>query len=93
MRRTRTGLLIGAMALVLLAGCANDAHLKPPKPDPEYILPPPDDPRFNTYPRFPEKTLNDFPKKASGPDMPGTPSISPPGRSRLGAGAGGPGGF
>ncbi len=89
MRRTRTGQMVLAAALFYLSGCLGTAHLKPPKPDPEFRLPPQDDPRFSEYPKFPEKTLNNFPKKPQAPDEFGSPGATS-GRPRFGAG--GPGG-
>jgi hypothetical protein len=87
MSRTRSGLgVLGAAVLILFAGCNHDKNLKPPKEDPVYRLPP-DDPRYSSYPKYPDSTLNKFPKR----DMPGQddPSASP--ASRFGMGTPGAG--
>jgi hypothetical protein len=52
--------------LILFAGCNHDKNLKPPKEEAVYRLPP-DDPRYSNPPKFPDSTLNKFPKR----DMPG----------------------
>jgi hypothetical protein len=63
MGRTRTGLLVlGAAHLALFFGCKHDTTLKPPKEDPVYRLPP-DDTRYSSYPKYPDGTLNQFPKR------------------------------
>ena len=69
MRRTRTGLFVLGAALLALGGCASDSHLQAKRPEHEYVLPPTDDPRFSTYPKFPEKTLNNWPKKEPDSDF------------------------
>jgi hypothetical protein len=81
MGRTGTGLgALAAALLLLFSGCKHDNNLKPPKEDPVYRLPP-DDPRYSQYPKYPDKTLNDFPKRDQ---MPGEDGPSPGGGSRLG---------
>jgi hypothetical protein len=63
MGRLRTGLLVlGAAHLALFVGCKHDTTLKPPKEDAVYRLPP-DDPRYSTYVKYPDGTLNQFPKR------------------------------
>ncbi len=63
MARSRTGLLLlGAAGLALFVGCKHDNNIKPPKEEAVYRLPP-DDPRYSTYVKFPEGTLNQFPKR------------------------------
>jgi hypothetical protein len=63
MGRTRTGLLVlAAVQLALFVGCKNDTTLKPPKEDAAFRLPP-DDPRYSTYVKYPDGTLNQFPKR------------------------------
>ena len=74
------------VALICLAGCwTTETNLKPPPPPPEYVLPPTDDARFSTPPAFPEKTLNQGPRKPEAPGFPGGP-----GGMRGPGGAGGP---
>ena len=88
MGRTRTGLLVlGAAHLALFLGCKHDNTLKPPQEDPVYRLPP-DDTRYSSYIKYPDGTLNQFPKRdQSLLDDP--TAIRSPG-SRMGMG--GPGG-
>jgi hypothetical protein len=63
MGRSRTGLVVlGAAQLALFFGCKHDTTLKPPKEDAVYRLPP-DDPRYSTYIKYPDGTLNQFPKR------------------------------
>lgn len=59
-----------AAALLALCGCANDSHIKPPKIEHEYVLPPPNDSRFSNPPQFPSNSLNQGPKKPSGDSSP-----------------------
>jgi hypothetical protein len=75
-------------ALLCLSGCwTTESQIKPPKPEPQYVLPPTDDSRFSSPPDFPEKTLNNgLQKKERDPN--GPPDGMRP--SRFGAG-GGPG--
>ena len=92
MRGTRHGSLAICAALGLLGGCAHEGRLKPPRPEHEYVLPPGSDPRFSTYPRFPEKTLNQFEKKSDDDLNPATMPRGGGGRPGMGgAGMGGPG--
>jgi hypothetical protein len=87
MGRTGTGLVVLGAALLVLYGCKHDDNLKPPKQDPQYNLPP-NDPRFSTYPKFPDNTLNKWPKREPpGADDPAAPKGPP----RFGGG--GPGGM
>jgi hypothetical protein len=90
MRRTRDGFFVLAAALLTLGGCSNDAHLKPPRPEQTYNLPPIDDPRFSRPPQYPESVLNKFPKKDTTPDDPNAPPKMSPSRFS-GSGVGGPG--
>lgn len=90
MRRMRTGLVVLVVALATLGGCAHDEHLKAPKVDPEYILPPRDSPQFNSYHKYPDNTLNVFPKKERKTDEFELPNSSMPGRMPR-SGMGGPG--
>jgi hypothetical protein len=85
MGRLRTGLLVlGAAHLALFVGCKHDTTLKPPKEDAVYRLPP-DDPRYASYVKYPDGTLNQFPKRdQSLLDTPAT-AMGPGGR---GAGMG-----
>jgi hypothetical protein len=62
MGRTETSLVVLGAALLVLFGCKHDNNLKPPKQDPQYVLPP-NDPRYSTYPKFPDSTLNKWPKR------------------------------
>ncbi len=82
MRPMQAGLYVIGAVLLALSGCANDNQLKPPVLEHQYVLPPTDDPRFSSYPSYPEKTLNAWPKKDPNADM-GTP---PPSFSRSGRG-------
>jgi hypothetical protein len=90
MSRTWIGLgALGATLLILYSGCKHDDKtLKPPKEDAVYRLPP-DDSRYSGPPKYPDGTLNKFPKR----DMPGAddPGARGPG-SRFGMGGpqGGP---
>ena len=52
----------------MLAGCKHDNNLKPPKEDPVYRLPP-NDPRYSGPPKFPDNTLNQFPKRVDPGDV------------------------
>jgi hypothetical protein len=58
---TRLGVLAAAL-LILFLGCKHDTTLKPPKEDPVYRLPP-DEARYSSPPKFPDNTLNQFPKR------------------------------
>jgi hypothetical protein len=93
MGRTGTGLVVLGAALLVFLGCKHDETLKPPKQDPVYNLPP-NDQRYSSYPKFPDNTLNQFPKRydPEGPDA-GSPA-SKGGRPSMGGmgGAGMPGG-
>jgi hypothetical protein len=80
---TRLGVLSAAL-LILFLGCKHDDNLKPPKQDPQYNLPP-DDSRYSSYPKFPDSTLNQFPKRD--PSAADDPSAKSPSRF----GMGGPG--
>jgi hypothetical protein len=63
MGRLRTGLLVlGAAGLALFVGCKHDSTLKPPKEDAVFRLPP-DDPRYSSVIKYPDGTLNQFPKR------------------------------
>jgi hypothetical protein len=62
MGRTGTPLVVLGAALLILFGCKHDDNLKPPKQDPQFGLPP-NDPRYSSYPKFPDSTLNKWPKK------------------------------
>jgi hypothetical protein len=64
-----TGLL-GAM--LWMAGCKNEALLRPPK-NPEVFNLPPDDPRYTGPPEYPKDTLNQDPlaKAKSDSNLPG----------------------
>jgi hypothetical protein len=77
--------LFGAWAVLLsLSGCANEKTIRPPVIEQEYVLPP-NDPRYSRFPQYPEKTLNNWPKKDTANDMNGPPAgFSRPGR--MGAG-------
>jgi hypothetical protein len=79
-------LVLGAAFVALFVGCKHDNTLKPPKEDPVYRLPP-DDPRYSQLPKYPDNTMNKFPKR----DAPGLDDG--PGRMPLtrvpGTGAGG----
>ena len=82
-RRTGLGAVVAAL-LLLIAGCKHDNNLKPPKEEPVYRLPP-NEARYNQYPPYPEKTLNDFPERD-----PNAGQALSPGQSRIGqAGMGG----
>jgi len=52
---------LGVVGVVLatVGGCwtANKA-LKPPKPEPEFILPPADDPTVSSPPSYPKRVMN-----------------------------------
>jgi hypothetical protein len=86
MGRTATRLgVLGAALLIVFLGCKHDNNLKPPKHDPEFNLPP-NDPRYSQYPKFPDSTLNQFPKR----DPSAAEGPNPGGPSRFGMG--GPGG-
>jgi hypothetical protein len=61
---SRTGLLLlGAALLALFVGCKHDNTLKPPKEDAVYRLPPDGDTRYTSLPKYPDGTLNQFPKR------------------------------
>jgi hypothetical protein len=58
MRRFLFGMCcLSAMQLVL-AGCASNEPMLKPKPRPEELNVPPDDPRFTNYPAYPKGVLN-----------------------------------
>jgi hypothetical protein len=81
------GLVTG---LLLLAGCNNDNHLRPPPRPVEYVLPPTDDPKFNGPPTYPKNMLNqDYIKKDKERDDNGPNGTSPKGPPRMGSGGGG----
>ena len=96
MGRTGTGLVVLCAALLGLAGCKHDDTLKPPKQDPVYNLPPDNDPRYSGPVKFPDSTLNKFPKRDStldGSDG-GMPNAKGPRPSMGGMGGpGAPGGY
>ncbi len=82
MRRTATRLgVLGAGLLILFLGCKHDNNLKPPKEDPVYRLPP-DDPRYNSVIKYPDNTLNQFPKRD--PSAVDDPSARNPSRFGMG---------
>jgi hypothetical protein len=56
MRRLWNGLGLMVAMSFILAGCATEDHLKPPKPQ-ETFYRPPDDPRFESPPEIPKKYL------------------------------------
>jgi hypothetical protein len=75
----RTGLgALAAALLILAAGCKHDNIVKPPKEDPVFRLPPNEN-RYASAPDYPEKTLNDFPKRDPNAGM-----LSPAGGSKFG---------
>jgi hypothetical protein len=81
MRTLRNGL---GLLLLGLCGCwTTESTVKPPKPSPEWVLPPRDDPKFSSPPVYPktDTDANGQPKKDL--TMPG--SLRGPG----GMGAGG----
>ncbi len=85
---SRTGLLVlGAAQLALFAGCKHDNTLKPPKEDAVYRLPP-DDQRYCQYVKYPDGTLNQFPKRDQ--SFVNDPSMAHQSGSRM-MGAGGAG--
>jgi hypothetical protein len=90
MRRTATRLIVLVAGLLPLGGCKHDDQLKPPKMPPEWVLPPANDPRFSTYPKFPEKTLNDFPKRKDIIDPETNMPMSKPKMTGFGGPGGGP---
>lgn len=96
MRGVRLGGVAFIAALGLLNGCAGDGRIKPPRPEHQYVLPPGNDPRFSTYPKFPDKTLNQFEKKSdddpNGQGMPSRGGMGRPGMGGGGMGGGGMGG-
>jgi hypothetical protein len=51
--------------LALFLGCEHDKNLKPPKEDAAYRLPPADDARYSSVPKFPDKEMNKFPNRVS----------------------------
>ncbi len=63
MGRTGTGLVVLGAALLVLLGCKHDDVIKPPKQDPVYNLPPANDPRYSGAVKYPDSTLNKFPKR------------------------------
>jgi hypothetical protein len=89
MGKTRTGLLVvGAAQLALFLGCKNDTTLKPPKEDAVYRLPP-DDPRYSSYVKYPDGTLNQFPKRDQ--SLLDNPTAGKTPGSRMGMTGAGPG--
>jgi hypothetical protein len=103
MHATWKGLSGFGAALLCLAGCGTtQPSIKPPKVDPEFILPPADDPRFSEPISYPDKVLNEGLNKRdanrgdlglpSGPTLPGAGSRfgGPGGMGGMG-GMGGPG--
>jgi hypothetical protein len=90
MARSRTALLVlGAAGLALFVGCKHDTTLKPPKEDAVYRLPP-DDARYSQYVKYPDGTLNQFPKRDE--TLLDDPAKSHQPGSRMGMGGmGGPG--
>ena len=74
----RIGLGALAAALLILGGCKHDSNLKPPKEDPVFRLPP-DEKRYASAPDYPERTLNEFPKRDPNAGM-----LSPAGGSKFG---------
>ena len=88
MGRTGTTLAVLGAAMLLHLGCKHDEALKPQKQDPVYNLPP-NDPRYSSYPKYPENTLNQFPNRSA----PGADDLGggqTPGKFGMG-GMGGPG--
>ena len=79
MGRKGNGLVVLGAALLVFVGCQHDKNLKPPKQDPQYNLPP-NDPRYSSYPKFPDNTLNQFPNRAA----PGADEPGPQGPSKFG---------
>ena len=90
MRRMRLGLLVLGMVLIVLSSCAHDESFKPPKPEPEYKVPPLDDPRFSNYVQYPEKAMDKGWDKKSEDLDPVTPA-SQKMPARPSAGMSGPG--
>jgi hypothetical protein len=81
----------------MLVGCKHDDTLKPPKQDPVYNLPP-NDSRYSGPVKFPDSTLNKFPKRDNTDDADGGPLNAKgprPGMGGMGGpgGPGGPGGY
>jgi hypothetical protein len=63
MRSVGDGLALVFASLMLLAGCATDEHLKPPKMEESYTLPP-NESRYCNPPEIPRKYLmQDLPRK------------------------------
>jgi hypothetical protein len=56
MRRLWNGLGLMMALSFILAGCATEDHLKPPKPQETYFRPP-DEPQFEKPPEVPKKYL------------------------------------
>jgi hypothetical protein len=91
MGRTGTGLVVLGAALLVLLGCKHDDTLKPPKQDPVYNLPPASDPRYSGPVKFPDSTLNKFPKHDVPTDsLDGSPAAAKAPRPGMG-GMSGPG--
>jgi hypothetical protein len=103
MRRLGDGLTLLLTTVLGMAGCASaDITLKPPKHPEEIAVPPLEEARFSSPPKYPEGTLNqnDPSKSSNGPGGPGgVPNMSAmnsmnsmSGRGGPGAGYAGPGG-
>jgi hypothetical protein len=84
MRRYWDGLGFLVAALLILSGCATEDHLKPPKPQECFNLPP-DEKRYQEPTEYPKKYLME--------DMPQKTDLDAKNKSGLGNGMGGQGGM
>jgi hypothetical protein len=72
MRGTWVGWRWLGTVLLVVAGCWTTQPEIKPKPHPEeYIVPPPDDPRFSSPVSFPKEAQRDLQLKKNTTDMPG----------------------